>query len=198
MTGIANDLGLVLIIMVVLWIGLRFGLGIRLRLETKGARRRRKAMERRLERLSAEADKRILERVVAQQTEKIAKDFERTTRSLENHVREALADTLKKELKAYKQSAEEVKAAAVKTIENSTGIFTSQREEIRQEVKRQVGQVKEALVAEMDSNFTEVLRAYVKAAMRDELDADEQINTILAVLERDKQKIIKDLNDELA
>lgn len=198
MTGIANDLGLVLIIMVVLWIGLRFGLGIRLRLETKGARRRRKAMERRLERLSAEADKRILERVVAQQTEKIAKDFERTTRSLENHVREALADTLKKELKAYKQSAEEVKAAAVKTIENSTGIFTSQREEIRQEVKRQVGQVKEALVAEMDSNFTEVFRAYVKAAMRDELDADEQINTILAVLERDKQKIIKDLNDELA
>ncbi len=198
MTGIANDLGLVLIVMVVLWIGLRFGLGIRLRLETKGARRRRKAMERRLERLSAEADKRILERVVAQQTEKIAKDFERTTRSLENHVREALADTLKKELKAYKQSAEEVKAAAVKTIENSTGIFTSQREEIRQEVKRQVGQVKEALVAEMDSNFTEVLRAYVKAAMRDELDADEQINTILAVLERDKQKIIKDLNDELA
>lgn len=198
MTGIANDLGLVLIVIAAIWIGLRFGLGIRLRLETKGARRRRKAMERRLERLSAEADKRILERVVAQQTEKIAKDFERTTRSLENHVREALADTLKKELKAYKQSAEEVKAAAVKTIENSTGIFTSQREEIRQEVKRQVGQVKEALVAEMDSNFTEVLRAYVKAAMRDELDADEQINTILAVLERDKQKIIKDLNDELA
>ncbi len=176
---------------------LRIVFGVSIHFETKKAARTRKELERKHAQAIRKKEEEALEQIIEDSTNKVRRNLQKTIDKMDTYISDEFSRALAEEVIAHKKAANDIRTAALQTIEHSMRAIEEQRQTVDKEVARQVAEVKAALIVEVEKNLADILRFYVENAMRDQLSVDDQVRGIISGLERDKKRILQDMKDDL-
>lgn len=175
---------------------LRYVFNIRVRLETKDTERSNKVLAKKYRQSIRHKEQVALEKIIDERVAELQKRFGNTVDKMETYANSKIEEALAEELLIHKKSAEHIKQLAEKSVEKSAATFAQMQDGLAKEVDQKVEHVKAKLVAKTEEEFVDIIRFYVEHAIRDQVSADSQIETVISRLEQDKQQIIQDLAND--
>lgn len=133
------------------------------------------------------------EKVLGENAMFLQQDLRQTTTQLNEYMRSEITRTLQEEFKKYEQSISDAKQLALGSIEKTITTIEQQRQFLETQMQTQAETQKAHIVEQFEKNMAAVINHYVLKAIGDQIDLSDQLEYILAELERNKAEIEEDI-----
>lgn len=133
------------------------------------------------------------EKIIGENAMFLQQDLRLTTSQLNEYMKTEITHKLQEEFKKYEESIMDAKQMAVESIEKTKAAIDEQREQMGQQVQKEMLAEKERVLKRFEDNMADIVNHYVLAAIGDQIDLSDQLEYILGDLEQNKKAIIEDI-----
>lgn len=133
------------------------------------------------------------EKIIGENAMFLQQDLRLTTSQLNEYMKGEITEKLQEEFAKYEQSIMDAKQLAIDAIEKTNAAVNEQRQQLSDQLTKEVQGEKERLIAHFEQNMAEVVNHYVLAAVGSQIDLSDQLEYILGELEANKKDIIEDI-----
>jgi hypothetical protein len=133
------------------------------------------------------------EKVLGENAMFLQQDLRQTTTQLNEYMRTEITRTLQEEFKKYEQSIADAKQLALGSIEKTITTIEQQRQFLETQMRTQADTQKAHIIEQFEKNMASIINHYVLRAIGDQIDLSDQLEYILAELERNKAAIAEDV-----
>jgi hypothetical protein len=133
------------------------------------------------------------EKIIGENAMFLQQDLRQTTTQLNDYMRSEITRTLQQEFKKYEQSITDAKQLALDSIEKTITTIEQQRAFLQQQLATQSEAQKAQIVERFEAEMASIINHYVLRAIGNQIDLSDQLDYILAELEKNKKAIIEDI-----
>lgn len=133
------------------------------------------------------------EKVLTDNASFLQQDLQVTTSQLSEHMKQEIAGKLEVEFMNYQQALKDAQQVAADTIKSLLGSAEAQRAQITTQLEEEVNVKKGELIAKFEENMADVVNHYLIEALGNSLDLKDQVNYIIAEMERNKAAMAEDM-----
>ncbi len=133
------------------------------------------------------------EKVIGENAMFLQQDLRQTTAQLNDYMRGEITRTLQQEFKKYEQSISDAKQIAVGSIEKTIKTIEQQRQFLETQMQTQAEAQRAHIVEQFEKGMASIVNHYVLRAIGNQIDLSDQLDYILAELERNKAAIVEDI-----
>jgi len=133
------------------------------------------------------------EKIIGENAMFLQQDLRLTTSQLNEYMKTEITHKLQEEFKKYEESIMDAKQMAVESIEKTKAAIDEQREQMGQQVQKEMLAEKERVLKRFEDNMADIVNHYVLAAIGNQIDLSDQLEYILGDLEQNKKAIIEDI-----
>ncbi len=123
----------------------------------------------------------------------LQQDLRVTTSQLNDFIKDEVKKILVKEFKDYSSALDEAKDLTIKSFEDAQSSVERVSREFYSRLSSELEDEKKARLARFDHNMEDIVNHYVLEAIGDQISMDQQIEFIMAQLERNRASIHKDI-----
>lgn len=135
------------------------------------------------------------EKIIGENAMFLQQDLRLTTSQLNEFMKNEITSVLKEEFSKYEESINDAKQLAIDSIQKTQSTIEQQRELLTQQLNKQLTSEKEKSLERFESHMADIVNHYVLEAVGEQIDMSEQLDFILAQMERNKEAIMKDVKD---
>lgn len=135
------------------------------------------------------------EKIIGENAMFLQQDLRLTTSQLNEFMKNEITSVLKEEFAKYEESINDAKQLAIDSIQKTQTTIEQQRELLTQQLNDQLASEKSRSLNRFESHMADIVNHYVLEAVGEQIDMSEQLEFILAQMERNKEAIIKDVKD---
>ena len=135
------------------------------------------------------------EKIIGENAMFLQQDLRLTTSQLNEFMKNEISSVLKEEFSKYEESINDAKQLAIESIEKTQTTIEQQRELLTQQLNEQLSTEKSRSLSRFEAHMADIVNHYVLEAVGEQIDLSEQLEFILAQMERNKEAIIKDIRD---
>lgn len=135
------------------------------------------------------------ERIIGENAMFLQQDLRLTTSQLNDFMKSEVTHVLKEEFAKYEESINDAKQLAIDSIQKTQDTIEQQRELLSAQLHEQITAEKERLLHRFEARMADVVNHYVLEAVGEQIDMSEQLDFILAQIERNKEAIMQDIRD---
>jgi glutathionyl-hydroquinone reductase len=135
------------------------------------------------------------EKIIGENAMFLQQDLRLTTSQLNEFMKDEITNVLKEEFSKYEESINDAKELAIESIQKTQSTIEQQRELLTQQLTEQLAAEKSRSMTRFETHMADVVNHYVLEAVGDQIDLSEQLDFILAQLERNKEAIMRDISD---
>lgn len=133
------------------------------------------------------------EKIIGENAMFLQQDLRLTTSQVNEYMKQEITKTLQEAFKKYEESITDAKNVALKSIEQTQTSVEEQRRVMEEQLKKAIEAEKKQLIGRLENNMADIVNHYVLDAIGSEISLDDQLEFILAELERNKKAIIADI-----
>ena len=135
------------------------------------------------------------EKIIGENAMFLQQDLRLTTSQLNEFMKNEISKVLKEEFSKYEESINDAKQLAIESIQKTQTTIEQQRELLTQQLTEQLSAEKSRSISRFETHMADIVNHYVLEAVGEQIDLSEQLEFILAQMERNKEAIIKDIRD---
>lgn len=135
------------------------------------------------------------EKIIGENAMFLQQDLRLTTSQLNEFMKNEISKVLKEEFSKYEESINDAKQLAIESIQKTQTTIEQQRELLTQQLTEQLSAEKSRSISRFETHMADIVNHYVLEAVGEQIDLSEQLEFILAQMERNKDAIIKDIKD---
>jgi hypothetical protein len=135
------------------------------------------------------------EKIIGENAMFLQQDLRLTTSQLNEFMKNEIGRVLKDEFSKYEESINDAKQLAIESIQKTQTTIEQQRELLTQQLNEQLNTEKARSLTRFEAHMADIVNHYVLEAVGEQIDLSEQLDFILAQMERNKEAIIKDIRD---
>lgn len=125
----------------------------------------------------------------------LQQDLRLTSSQLSEHIKNVITNKLQEEINNYEQSVKDAKNIAIDAIKRTNAAIDEQRKAMSAQVQAEVAAEKARAVEQFSVNMAEIINHYMLEVIGNQIDLSDQMEFILADLEKNKQAILEDLKN---
>jgi len=133
------------------------------------------------------------EKIIGENAMFLQQDLRETTAQLNDYMRSEITRTLQDEFKKYEQSITDAKQLALESIDKTITTIEQQRQFLQTQLESQYQAQKNEIISHLEQDMARIVNHYVVQAIGNQIDIADQLNYILAEIERNKVAIIEDI-----
>jgi len=133
------------------------------------------------------------EKVIGENAMFLQQDLRQTTAQLNDYMRGEIMRTLQEEFKKYEQSISDAKQIALQSIDKTIATIDQQRDFLESQLHTQSEAQKLRIITQFERAMASILNHYIVQALGDQIDISDQLDFILAELEKNKADILEDI-----
>lgn len=137
--------------------------------------------------------RRHFEKIISENAMFLQQDLRLTTSQINEYMKQEITKTLQEAFVKYEESISDAKQEALNSIHKTKDALENQRLQLGDELEREIADQKQRRLGRFDDNMAEIINYYVLEAIGSQISLDDQLEYILAELERNKQAIIEDI-----
>jgi F0F1-type ATP synthase membrane subunit b/b' len=135
------------------------------------------------------------EKIIGENAMFLQQDLRLTTSQLNEFMKTEITSVLKEEFSKYEESINDAKQLAIDSIQKTQTTIEQQRELLTQQLNAQLNSEKARSLERFETHMADIVNHYVLEAVGEQIDMSEQLDFILAQMERNKEAIMKDVKD---
>ncbi|MBW3569284.1 hypothetical protein KY385_04105 [Candidatus Parcubacteria bacterium] len=133
------------------------------------------------------------EKIIGENAMFLQQDLRLTTSQINEYMKQEITKTLQEAFKKYEESITDAKEVALSSIQKTQASVEEQRQVMEEQLKKAIDLEKKQLLGRFENNMADIVNHYVLSAIGNEISLDDQLEYILAELERNKKDIISDI-----
>ncbi len=134
------------------------------------------------------------EKIISENAMFLQQDLQLTTSQLNESLKNEVTKNLQTEFKKYEQSLEDARQLAVSAIEKTNQAIDKEREVLSNEIQKQIDLEKKQVLDNFEQHLASIVNHYILMAIGDQIDLNDQLQFIVADLEKNKEAIKEDVN----
>ena len=134
------------------------------------------------------------EKIIGENAMFLQQDLRLTTSQINDYMKNEITKTLTEAFTKYEESINDAKQLALDSIQKTQATVEQQRELMGQQLEHEMSAEKQRLTEQFSTNMAAIVNHYVLAAIGNQISLEDQLEFIMAELERNKQAIIDDIN----
>lgn len=134
------------------------------------------------------------EKIISENAMFLQQDLQLTTSQLNESLKNEVTKNLQTEFKKYEQSLEDARQLAVSAIEKTNQAIDKEREVLSNEIQKQIDLEKKQVLDNFEQHLASIVNHYVLMAIGNQIDLNDQLQFIVADLEKNKEAIKEDVN----
>lgn len=133
------------------------------------------------------------EKIIGENAMFLQQDLRLTTSQINDHMKQEISKTLTEAFASYEASINDAKQLALESIQKTQATVEQQRELMSQQLETQMGAEREHLIQQFSTNMAAIVNHYVIGAIGNQISLEDQMEFIMAELERNKDAIVEDI-----
>lgn len=134
------------------------------------------------------------EKIIGENAMFLQQDLRLTTSQVNDYMKQEITKTLKEAFSKYQESINDAEQLALDSIQKTQATVEKQREIMGQQLEKEMTAERARLTERFSSNMADIVNHYVLAAIGNQISLEDQLEFILAEMERNKQAILEDIN----
>lgn len=134
------------------------------------------------------------EKIIGENAMFLQQDLRLTTSQVNDYMKQEITKTLKEAFAKYQESINDAEQLALDSIQKTQATVEKQREIMGQQLEQEIAAERKRLTERFSNNMADIVNHYVLAAIGNQISLEDQLEFILAELERNKQAILEDIN----
>lgn len=134
------------------------------------------------------------EKIIGENAMFLQQDLRLTTSQINEYMKQEITKTLQEAFTKYEESITDAKEQALESIQKTQLAVEQQRELMGEQLEREISNEKQRTLERFDNNMADIVNHYVLEAVGNQISLEDQLEYILAELERNKQAIIEDIH----
>lgn len=134
------------------------------------------------------------EKIIGENAMFLQQDLRLTTSQINEYMKTEITRTLQEAFVKYEESITDAKEQALESIQKTQVAVEQQRELMGEQLEHEIANEKKRTLERFDNNMATIVNHYVLAAVGNQISLEDQLEYILAELERNKQAIIEDIH----
>ncbi len=134
------------------------------------------------------------EKIIGENAMFLQQDLRLTTSQINDYMKSEITKTLQEAFSKYQESINDAEQLALESIQKTQDTVEKQREIMGQQMENEIAKEKARLTERFTNRLADIVNHYVLAAIGNQISLDDQLEFILAELERNKTAIIEDIN----
>lgn len=134
------------------------------------------------------------EKIIGENAMFLQQDLRLTTSQINEYMKQEITKTLQEAFTKYEESISDAKQLALDSIQKTQTAVEQQRELMGEQLEREINNEKQRTLERFDNNMADIVNHYVLEAVGNQISLEDQLEYILAELERNKQAIIEDIH----
>jgi hypothetical protein len=133
------------------------------------------------------------EKIIGENAMFLQQDLRLTTSEINSFMKQEITKSLQDAFTKYEESINDAKQLALDSIQKTQATVEQQRQLMSQQMETEIVTEKQRLTERFSENMADVVNHYVLSAIGNQISLDDQLEYVLAELERNKQAIIEDI-----
>lgn len=133
------------------------------------------------------------EKIIGENAMFLQQDLRLTTSQVNDYMKQEITKTLKDAFVKYEETIQDAKDQALESISKTQTAVEQQREAMEKQLKDVMEQEKKRIIERFENNMADIVNHYVLNAIGNQISLDDQLEYILAELERNKKDMVKDI-----
>lgn len=134
------------------------------------------------------------EKIIGENAMFLQQDLRLTTSQVNDYMKQEITKTLQEAFSKYQESINDAEQLALESIQKTQDTVEKQREIMSQQMEGEIAKEKARLTERFSNRMADIVNHYVLAAIGNQISLEDQLEFILAELERNKTAIIEDIN----
>ena len=134
------------------------------------------------------------EKIIGENAMFLQQDLRLTTSQVNDYMKQEITKTLQEAFSKYQESINDAEKLALESIQKTQETVEKQREIMGQQLEQQIEIERKRLTERFSNHMADIVNHYVLAAIGNQISLEDQLEFILAELERNKQAIVEDIN----
>jgi hypothetical protein len=134
------------------------------------------------------------EKIIGENAMFLQQDLRLTTSQVNDYMKQEITKTLQEAFSKYQESINDAEQLALQSIQKTQTTIEKQREIMGQQLETELTAERARLTERFSNHMADIVNHYVLAAIGNQISLEDQLEFILAELERNKQAIIEDIN----
>lgn len=134
------------------------------------------------------------EKIIGENAMFLQQDLRLTTSQVNDYMKQEITKTLQEAFSKYQESINDAEQLALESIQKTQATVEKQREIMGQQLEKELESERARLTERFSSHMADIVNHYVLAAIGNQISLEDQLEFILAELERNKQAILEDIN----
>lgn len=134
------------------------------------------------------------EKIIGENAMFLQQDLRLTTSQINDYMKSEITKTLQEAFSKYQESINDAEQLALESIQKTQDTVEKQREIMGQQMENEIAKEKARLTERFTNRLADIVNHYVLAAIGNQISLDDQLEFILAELERNRAAIIEDIN----
>ncbi len=134
------------------------------------------------------------EKIIGENAMFLQQDLRLTTSQINDYMKQEITKTLQVAFSKYQESINDAEQLALESIQKTQDTVEKQREIMGQQLETEIAKEKARLTERFSNRMADIVNHYVLAAIGNQISLEDQLEFILAELDRNKAAIIEDIN----
>ena len=134
------------------------------------------------------------EKIIGENAMFLQQDLRLTTSQINDYMKQEITKTLQEAFSKYQESINDAEQLALESIQKTQATVEKQREIMGQQMEGEIAKEKARLTERFSGRMADIVNHYVLAAIGNQISLEDQLEFILAELERNKAAIVEDIN----
>lgn len=134
------------------------------------------------------------EKIIGENAMFLQQDLRLTTSQINDYMKQEITKTLQVAFSKYQESINDAEQLALESIQKTQDTVEKQREIMSQQMDNEIAKEKARLTERFTNRLADIVNHYVLAAIGNQISLDDQLEFILAELERNRAAIVEDIN----
>ena len=134
------------------------------------------------------------EKIIGENAMFLQQDLRLTTSQVNDYMKQEITKTLQEAFSKYQESINDAEQLALQSIQKTQTTIEKQREIMGQQLETELNAERARLTERFSNHMADIVNHYVLAAIGNQISLEDQLEFILAELERNKLAIIEDIN----
>lgn len=134
------------------------------------------------------------EKIIGENAMFLQQDLRLTTSQVNDYMKQEITKTLQVAFAKYQESINDAEQLALESIQKTQATVEKQREIMGQQMEGEIAKEKARLTERFSNRMADIVNHYVLAAIGNQISLEDQLEFIMAELDRNKAAIVEDIN----
>jgi hypothetical protein len=133
------------------------------------------------------------EKIIGENAMFLQQDLRLTTSQVNDYMKQEITKTLQEAFSKYQESINDAEKLALESIQKTQDTVEKQRQLMSQQLEGEISKEKARLTELFGNRMADIVNHYVLAAIGNQISLEDQLEFIMAELDRNKAAIIEDI-----